>query len=89
MAEAERFLVSGRVQGVGYRAFVRREAERLGLAGHAINLADGRVEVVAIGPADAREALARALARGPALARVDRVDRAPIEASGDGRFLIG
>lgn len=89
MAEAESFLVSGRVQGVGYRAFVRREAERLGLVGHAINLADGRVEVVAIGPADAREALARALARGPALARVDRVDRAPIEASGDGRFLIG
>jgi acylphosphatase len=89
MAEAERFVVSGRVQGVGYRAFVRREAERLGLSGHALNLPDGRVEVLAIGAAGAREALARALARGPVLARVERVERSPADGEPTGRFVTG
>ena len=42
-----RFLVSGRVQGVGFRWFTHREAERLGIAGWARNLPDGRVEVLA------------------------------------------
>lgn len=89
MAEAERFLVSGRVQGVGYRAFARREAEALGLSGHALNLPDGRVEVLAIGDAAAREALATALARGPLLARVDGVARSPADVDPSGRFVTG
>ena len=50
-------LVSGRVQGVGFRYWVRQEAESLGLTGSAANLPDGRVEVVADGLRDACEAL--------------------------------
>jgi acylphosphatase len=50
-------LVNGRVQGVGFRYWVRQEAESLRLAGSATNLPDGRVEVVAEGPRDACEAL--------------------------------
>lgn len=66
-----RFLVSGRVQGVGFRAATRSEALRLGLSGHARNLRDGDVEVVAIGDAAAIEALASWLRHGPPGARVD------------------
>ena len=54
-------LVSGHVQGVGFRYWVRQEAESLGLAGSAANLPDGRVEVVAEGARDACEALLAAL----------------------------
>jgi acylphosphatase len=54
-------VVSGRVQGVGFRYWVRREAESLGLAGSATNLMDGRVEVVAEGPRDTCERLLAAL----------------------------
>jgi acylphosphatase len=50
-------LVNGRVQGVGFRYWVRQEAESLGLGGSAANLPDGRVEVVAEGLRDACEAL--------------------------------
>lgn len=50
-------LVSGRVQGVGFRYWVRQEAESLGLTGSASNLADGRVEVIADGPREVCEAL--------------------------------
>jgi acylphosphatase len=50
-------LVNGRVQGVGFRYWVRQEAESLGLGGTATNLPDGRVEVVADGERDACEAL--------------------------------
>jgi acylphosphatase len=69
-----RVLVSGRVQGVWFRGSTERVASRLGLHGHARNLADGRVEVVLEGE-DARvdEALAF-VRRGPPHARVDRVE---------------
>ncbi len=79
---AARFVVSGRVQGVGFRAATRREAQRLGLDGHAVNLPDGRVEVLAQGAAKSLEALAGWLKRGPPLARVDHVERsaAPVVA---------
>ncbi|MGH9259436.1 MAG: acylphosphatase [Acidimicrobiales bacterium] len=70
-----RWIVRGRVQGVGFRWFVWREAERLGLAGWAHNRPDGAVEVVAQGPEAALENLDRALARGPEAARVDGLDR--------------
>ena len=60
---AYRYLVSGRVQGVGYRYFVLREAERLGLAGFARNLPDGRVEVVAEGAEEVLGAARGAAAR--------------------------
>lgn len=66
--------VSGRVQGVGFRYFVRRAAGELDLVGYARNLPDGDVEVVAEGNAAALERLRVQLLRGPALARVTRVD---------------
>lgn len=72
-----RFLVSGRVQGVFFRASTRNEAERLGLGGSASNLADGRVEVVASGSDEALAALERWLWQGPPSARVDDVTREP------------
>ena len=70
---AARFFVRGRVQGVWFRASTRDVAIRLGLSGHARNLADGRVDVLAVGDADAIEALAAWLQRGPPGARVDGV----------------
>ena len=74
---AARFLVGGKVQGVWFRASAREEALRLGLRGHARNLDDGRVEVLAIGDAPAIDALAEWLRHGPPLARVDRLERHP------------
>lgn len=67
-------IVSGRVQGVGFRAFVRRNALDLGLAGYAENLPDGRVEVVAEGPRDELEHFLVRLRHGPTHANVADVD---------------
>jgi acylphosphatase len=67
-------LVSGRVQGVGYRAFARRHALELGLAGYAENLPDGRVEVVAEGDRAELQHYLRLLQRGPVHARVQAVE---------------
>ena len=84
-----RFLVSGRVQGVFYRASTREQALRLGLAGTAVNLPDGRVEVRAEGDAAALDELERWLHRGPPAARVDRVERLAGEPSGATDFRTG
>ena len=70
-----RFLVSGLVQGVGFRWFVARHARALGLAGYARNLPDGRVEVVVNGPDEALPALERLLRAGPANAQVEGLER--------------
>lgn len=77
---ARRFLVEGRVQGVGFRYFVERAANELGLAGYTRNLADGRVEVYAIGPREALDDLEGRLWRGPRMAWVRRVEskQAPV-----------
>jgi acylphosphatase len=75
--EARRWLVSGRVQGVGYRAFAARTARGLGLSGGASNLPDGRVLVVAEGAAHALDRLEAALWDGSRFARVQRVESAP------------
>ncbi|WP_202840689.1 acylphosphatase [Luteimonas saliphila] len=74
-----RFVVSGRVQGVCFRAGTRTQALGLGLRGYAKNLPDGSVEVVAVGEAQALEALAQWLEDGPALARVDAVGREDVD----------
>lgn len=68
-----RFLVSGRVQGVWFRESTRREAVGLGIDGRAVNLNDGRVEVIAAGEASDIRKLAEWLHRGPPMARVERV----------------
>jgi acylphosphatase len=75
-----RFLVSGLVQGVGFRWFVARHARSLGLAGFARNLADGRVEVVVNGPDETLTQLERLLQQGPANAQVERVERLSVAA---------
>jgi acylphosphatase len=77
---AARFLVSGRVQGVAFRAYARQQALALGLRGHALNLRDGRVEVLAVGDADAIERLGEWLWQGSPLARVDDVQRHEVSA---------
>jgi len=66
--------VSGRVQGVNYRAFVKREALRLGLAGWVRNLPDRRVEVVAEGEEGQVERLVRLCGEGPPLAMVRNIE---------------
>lgn len=73
-----RFVVSGRVQGVFFRASTRAEATRLGIAGSARNLDDGCVEVIAIGSEAALDALERWLWQGPPSARVEAVSREAI-----------
>jgi acylphosphatase len=72
-----RYLVSGQVQGVGFRWFVARHARSLGLTGYARNLPDGRVEVVVGGPDEALPALEQLLRDGPAHAHVDQLERSP------------
>jgi len=69
-----RFVVTGRVQGVGFRACAQFEAQRRGLVGCVWNRADGAVEGHAEGPLDRVEAFAAWLREGPRGARVDRVD---------------
>ena len=73
MTLARRCRVSGRVQGVFFRASTRRRAEALGVSGHALNLPDGSVEVLAVGPAEAVEALCAWLWEGPPAAEVREV----------------
>ena len=71
--QAKRFIVSGMVQGVGFRFFAQRVAEHLGIAGYVKNLRDGRVEVYVIGTAKQLGALREALERGPSAASVSAV----------------
>ncbi|MEO2069217.1 MAG: acylphosphatase [Desulfurobacteriaceae bacterium] len=66
--------VSGRVQGVGYRAFTKRKAEKLGLKGFVRNLPDGRVEVYAEGEEEKLQELLLQLKKGPILAKVEKID---------------
>lgn len=77
--------VHGHVQGVGFRWWTRSRALELGLAGHAANLSDGRVEVVAEGPRDVCEQLLTALRSGCTPGQVKRVT----ERFGDARGVIG
>ena len=86
---AARFLVAGRVQGVYFRASTRERALAFGLDGHARNLADGSVEVIAAGEATALEALAEWLRQGPPAARVEQVLREPWPEPVAAGFAIG
>ncbi len=67
------FTVHGRVQGVWFRDSTRKEAERLGITGYAINLPDGNVEVLAWGARETLEVLEAWLHEGPPMARVSQV----------------
>jgi len=86
---ARRFLVSGKVQGVFFRASTRQQAEQLGLTGHAVNLSDGRVEVVAHGCGAALDRLAEWLRHGPDAARVEHVEVEAVARTAPKQFKIG
>jgi len=77
-SRALRFVVRGRVQGVGFRYFVARHARQLGLCGYARNRRDGSVEVVAVGGAAALAILASKLRLGPAAAAVESLEAQPL-----------
>ncbi|HSB74990.1 MAG TPA: acylphosphatase, partial [Terriglobales bacterium] len=72
--QALRFVVRGRVQGVGFRWFVEREAHMLGVFGWVRNNADGSVEVLAMGTREQLSGLRSRLQQGPRAARVDAVE---------------
>ena len=80
---AVRGIVSGRVQGVFFRASMAREARRLGLSGWVQNLVDGRVGFIAQGPQDRVDALVAWSRRGPLGARVDAVEIMPTQLEPD------
>lgn len=73
MPECRKYRVEGRVQGVWFRDSTRRQALHLELSGYARNCADGSVEVLACGEAEALSALRDWLRRGPPMAEVKRV----------------
>ena len=77
-SQARRFVVRGRVQGVGFRWFVEREAHVLGVSGWVRNNADGSVEVLAQGTRDQLLGLRSRLRQGPRAARVDDVEESEV-----------
>ena len=89
MLVTRRYLVAGRVQGVGFRMFAADCAAREGLAGHVRNLPEGHVEAVVEGDADSVTRFEAALWRGPSGARVTSVDTTDAEPLGlTGAFTI-
>lgn len=84
-----RFLISGKVQGVFFRASTRFEAERLEMTGYAKNLSDGRVEVLACGDKDAMDQLQAWLTKGPPQASVSGVSCEPVPRQELSDFTIG
>ena len=76
-AMARRYIVSGRVQGVGYRNFVEHVAAKIGVDGFVRNRRDGRVEVYAIGKPEQLKQLRAALEKGPMMSSVSGVDEEP------------
>ena len=85
---AKRFVVNGRVQGVGFRYFVVREARALGLAGWVRNLPDGEVEVLASGDPDVVSAFEGRLWEGPPHAKVSSVEAREAEAPTYAEFRV-
>ncbi|MCS6861485.1 MAG: acylphosphatase [Abditibacteriales bacterium] len=74
MPTRARVVISGKVQGVYFRAFVRDQARTLGVNGYVRNMLDGRVEVVMEGEQEKVERLITLCRQGPPLSRVDKVD---------------
>jgi acylphosphatase len=79
-------IISGRVQGVGFRAFVHHHAEKLELDGFVRNLRDGTVEALIMGEADRVEALISACREGPPASRVEKVEISNAEGIADKGF---
>ena len=89
MDKAIRCRIRGRVQGVFFRHSARRLAVSLGLRGHAVNLPDGSVEVVACGEQAAVTVLRGWLDEGPPRSRVDAVECEPFEREVPSGFFVG
>jgi acylphosphatase len=83
MKVARKFLISGEVQGVGYRFFAQRAAARHQVLGYVRNLADGRVEALVEGALDSVEAFKHDLVTGPAYATVENVEEINVEPTGN------
>ena len=79
---ARRFIISGDVQGVGFRFFAQRAAARHQIVGYVKNLNDGRVEALAEGPVQSVEAFKHELAAGPRFSSVDHVEEINLDPSG-------
>ena len=87
---ARRYIVTGRVQGVGYRNFVEHLAGKINIDGYVRNRHDGSVEVLAMGTAEELHKLRRGLEKGPMMSRVEGVAEEPsqIEPRFQGNFTI-
>jgi acylphosphatase len=86
---ARRYVITGRVQGVGFRWFAEAAAAREGVHGWVRNRADGAVEALAEGDADAIERFEHAIRHGPSAARVDHVDvEATVPSGRDAGFTV-
>ena len=83
MVIARKFLLSGLVQGVGFRFFTQRVAARYQVRGYVRNLEDGRVEAWAQGPERSVEAFKHDLTAGPQYSRVDEVEEIVLEPSSE------
>jgi len=81
-------LISGRVQGVGFRAWMRDKARGLGLKGWVRNTRDGRVEAVLCGPQTDVEVMLQACRTGPKWARVDHIEHRPDLGTVDNDFSV-
>lgn len=79
---ARRFLISGEVQGVGFRFFAQRVAARHQVVGYVKNLNDGRVEALAEGPVLSVEAFKHELATGPRFSSVDHIEEINLDPTG-------
>jgi acylphosphatase len=89
MIEARRYLISGHVQGVGFRFFAQDAAGHEGLGGFVRNLPEGQVEIVAEGEGEALDRFERSLRRGPAGARVGAIETEILPPTGHrGGFIV-
>jgi acylphosphatase len=86
--QARRYIVSGRVQGVGFRYFVRQQAQALGLVGWVRNLPDGRVEAFIEGSPAQLSEIETLLGAGPSMSRVETVESSEAAPSMATDFLI-
>ncbi len=81
--------ISGRVQGVFFRQSTQQQARQLGITGHAINLLDGRVEVIACGEQQAVDQLLEWLHKGPQMAQVEQLQFEDIQITAPASFTTG